>query len=498
MPNLKKDTTANTPTNFTPTKGQESALNQFKKFLDDPDCKINILRGYAGTGKTTITNAYIEEMEKRNLNFVLLASTGRAAKILANATNREASTVHGLIYKFSDLNQDMEKLVDKDNKPVADATGQLFLNFELCSVNDDLKRIYLVDEASMISDIKDPKDIQANYGSGRLLTDLLAYDPNGKFVFIGDACQLPPVSQDISPALSADYFETCLGLKVMSTELTEIVRQGEGNDIARAAQLLRKLYLKPQPYKWAKFPLKGFKNIHIVSSTAELYKRYIETVQEKGFNEATLLSFSNRQCSMVTDIVRPAMGIKVKNLSVGDLLLVTQNNYISGLMNGDLVTVEEISDMERRAGLTFLKVRVKEMFTEKEYTQWLIKEVLEGGITNLNAEQQKQLYIDFFIRMKKKGIKQKSHAFSMLMMSDPYLNAIRAVYGYALTCHKAQGGEWNKVFLDIPKDMGLKEKPYVYQWVYTAMTRARQDLYIVDGFWLTGQIIPITFRFNNH
>lgn len=478
-----EDTTTNATT-FNFTAGQQSAFNQFNKFLDSPVTRVYILRGYAGTGKTTLTKSFIKELEKREKKYVLLASTGRAAKILANATNCPTSTVHSLIYKFTDLNQDMEQLVDENGNQKADNTGQLYLNFALAPVDDDQDCVYLVDEASMIADKEDDEICQAMFGSGKLLSDLLNYDPNGKFVFIGDACQLPPVNQDLSPALSPDYFLKNYGLKAMQTELTDIVRQSKDNDITLSAQQLRRLYFHPQTWTWAKFPFRGYKNIHILSSTAELYREYLKVVKEKGYNEATLLSYSNKQCHLVTDIVRPALGIRQKNLSPGDLLLVTQNNYISALMNGDLVTVEEVAGTEKRAGLTFVNVTVKEMFTKKEYTQLLITEVLNGYMTNITPAQQKALYIDFFVRMKKKGIKQKSYDFKRAMTRDPYLNAIRAVYGYALTCHKAQGGEWNKVFLDIPRNLPRIEKPYVYQWIYTAMTRASQELYVVNDFWI--------------
>lgn len=415
---------------------------------------------------------------------MLLASTGRAAKILTNATGQQASTVHGLIYKFQDLNQDMEKVSDSFDPDKTDESGQLYLSFDLCPVKLESQCVYMVDEASMISDEVDPSDSQASFGSGCLLSDLLEYDPKGKFVFIGDACQLPPVSQAFSPALSATYLESKFRIKVMETELTEIVRQGRGNDIVESAQQIRRLFLHPQPWKWAKFPMKGYKNIHVLHSTAELYKEYLNVVREKGYNEATLLSASNKRCTDVTEIIRPALGREDRMLSKGDLLLVTQNNYISSLMNGDQIVVKDITAEERRAGLTFLHVTVQEMFTGRSYSQLLVEEVLYGNQTNLTQHQQKGLYIDFYRRMKEKGIRQKDKAFRMAMMSDPYLNAIRAVYGYSLTCHKAQGGEWNKVFLDIPRSLSQMEKPYVYQWIYTAMTRASKDLYIVDDFYL--------------
>lgn len=178
------------------------------------------------------------------------------------------------------------------------------------------------------------------------------------------------------------------------------------------------------------------------------------------------------------------MGICGSMVTKGDLLLVTQNNYISGLMNGDMIVVESVSMKERRAGLTFLNVSVKELFTGKVYNQLLIAEILYGQQTNISQSQQKELFVDFYYRMKDKGIKQSSKAFNDAMLKDDYLNAIRAVYGYALTCHKAQGGEWNRVYMDVPRNLPYMEKPYVYQWMYTAMTRASHDLYMVRDYWV--------------
>lgn len=466
------------------TNGQQSAFNEFKRFLD-ADTNVYILRGYAGTGKTTLIRHFIDELKRQKRSYVLLASTGRAAKILSNMTGCSASTVHGLIYKFTDINQDMESMDKDSTESLVDKIGQLLLNFDLCPLDDDGERdkVYLVDEASMISDVKDANQ-QSMFGSGKLLSDLLTYNPNGKYVFIGDACQLPPVGQPESPALSVNYFLNTFGIDAMNTELTDIVRQKADNDIVQSAQLMRHLYFSPQPWKWAKFPLKGFRNIHLLSSPAELYSEYLRSVKTDGFNNATLIGYSNKQCNSVTNFVRPALGISSKTLAAGDLLLITQNNYLSGLMNGDLVVVQDVRGTERRAGMSFLMVQVKELFTGKVYSQLLLEDILYSNITNLTAEQQKNLYVDFYYRMKDKGIKQKSAKFRQMMMQDPYLCAIRAVFGYALTCHKAQGGEWDKVFLDIPKNLPQAEKPGVYQWIYTAMTRASKELYIVKDFWV--------------
>ncbi len=467
------------------TGHQQSAFDKMVEFVNSPDRRVFILRGYAGTGKTTMMRVFIDHLNKTNVHYRLLASTGRAAKILNNATGCDATTIHGLIYKFKDINENLEDIVKKREEVGVDSTGQLFLKFDLAPVENKNEEIcYIVDEASMVSDNLDKQSSQAVFGTGKLLSDLLDYDPNGKFIFVGDSCQLPPVNQKMSPALNVDYFKTAFHINARECELTEVLRQSSGNDIVHSAKKMRQLYYNPQPWKWAKFPMKGYNNIKILPSQARLMELYVRDVKEHGFNEATMLCYSNSQSNTLTNIIRPQFGKLGTILQVGDLLLVTQNNLISGLLNGDLVVVNEIAERVVRAGLTFLKVSMKELSSNKCYSQYLIEEILYHNATNLTQEQQTDLYIDFFIRMKNKGIKQGTKAFEDMMRKDSYLNALRAVFGYALTCHKSQGGEWERVYLDIPRNLPLVEKPYVYQWMYTAMTRARQELYIVDDFWI--------------
>ena len=469
------------------TDSQKRAYSKLMEFVTDEEAKIFILKGYAGTGKTTLMRKLVEEMNSRHEPYSLLASTGRAAKILANATGYETHTVHSEIYKFTDLNQDLETVANSREINDVDSTGQLYLNFELTTkshIGQTKPHYYIIDEASMVSDTVDKNATQAIFGSGQLLSDLFHYDSEGKFIFVGDICQLPPIMQTISPALTPKYIEDNFSIKTYESELTDVVRQSGDNDIAIASQRIRKLYYSPQSWKWAKFPLKGYKNIHLLSNQASLFTQYIKRIEKEGYNSATLIGFSNKQCDVITQIIRPSFGHTAALVEKGDLLLVTQNNLISGLMNGDLVTVEDIIIQEKRAGLTFLKVSVKELFTKRVYSQLMIADIIYSNQTNLTQSQQKELFIDFYYRMKDKGISQKSQAFKQNMMNDPYLNALRTVFGYALTCHKAQGGEWDYVYLDIPKSVPILPKPYVYQWIYTAMTRAKKGLYLVDDFWI--------------
>lgn len=492
---------------FELNKGQQYAYDQIMDFVKDETSQVFILRGYAGTGKTTLMKRIIQTFVEQSLNFKLLASTGRAAKILSDLTGYPASTVHGEIYSFDDLNVELEVLAKDREKDKEDRAQDLFLQFELKSHNyeEEGPYVYIIDEASMISDNKVMTTSQARFGSGRLLADLFESDWKGKFIFVGDQCQLPPINQEISPALSAGYIARTFQKNVKEAELTQIMRQQGGNDIPVAASKLRNLYLQPQPWQWAKFPLRGYAHIHLLNSQAELYSRYIDNVKRSGYESCTLICKTNRQCDNVTGFVRPALLEGTSSeLKVGDILLVTQNNLISGLMNGDLVVVEEIGEAcfsqeqsavnppkgfagafhLRKGGLSFLYVTVRDLYRKKRYTQYLVEDVLYQNATNITPEQNRNLFIDFYYRMKDRNIHQKSKEFKQEMRQDPFLNALRCTWGYALTCHKSQGGEWDTVYLDLPRSIGKMEKPAVYQWMYTAMTRASKDLYLVYDFYV--------------
>ena len=242
---------------ITLTKSQQHAFDQFKEFVDS-DKRVFILKGYAGTGKTTLVKTFVKELKEQKKRFELLASTGRAAKIMRDKTGIGANTIHGAIYTFADLNQNLDELFkDETEPPKVDKTGQLFLTFEPVSIPEEMQTecVYIIDEASMIGDKKDETPNQAVYGTGRLLNDLLHYNPAGKFVFVGDNCQLPPVKGDISPALSLNYISNVHQLEGCEAKLTEIKRQTDGNDIVLAAQEFRLLYENPPLIEWPSFPL---------------------------------------------------------------------------------------------------------------------------------------------------------------------------------------------------------------------------------------------------
>jgi ATP-dependent exoDNAse (exonuclease V) alpha subunit len=479
------------------TEGQKRAISGLKEFIDSEQAKVFILQGYAGTGKTTLVKELIKILKAKEKSFKLLASTGRAAKILSNITEAAASTVHSEIYTYSDFNLDLENVAMERASTKMDSHGQLYLEFGLTTAPaTGTVRFYIIDESSMIGDTKEKVAVQALFGSGRLLSDLLVYDAKGKFIFTGDLCQLPPVNETFSPALSAEYFRRERKIECMKEELTEIVRQDNTNDIILASQKIRKLYASCPPVKWAKFPLRGCRNITIFGDQVSMLTDYVKRIKSEGYSNATLICRSNKSCDQLTALIRPALGFVQPALQKGDLLLITQNNLLSNLMNGDLVEVTSIDDhREQRANLTFLGIEVKDTATQKIYSQLLIENILYQDQTNLTQYQQKELFMDYYERMRSRGIiykkkpkteqeKSDRQLFEEGMRKDIYLNALRAVFGFALTCHKAQGGEWEHVYLDIPRSLSFNPQQETYQWLYTAMTRAKKQLYLTDGYWL--------------
>lgn len=488
--------------NITLTDSQQSALNKIINFLESEDDRIFILKGYAGTGKTTMVKAIVNEMAKRHCCYTLLASTGRAAKVLSDATRYTAKdengeeheiytpaiTIHSQIYTFSDINQDLDLFGQSNGNSEIETDKVIKLQFSLTHRDEDASdMVYIVDESSMISDAKDKSLSQAEYGTdGRLLRDLLDYDSKGKFLFIGDVCQLPPINQAFSPALNRDYIQNTFGITAEEAELTEVVRQADGNDITLSAARIRRMFFSTPVGPIAKFPFRGYNNIHILQNDIEMLNMYLDCIKDKDYSKATMIVMSNKTVTSVSNIVRPSLGFREHTISIDDLLLVTQNNMVSGLMNGDLVKVRQIGRREKRAGLSFVYVEVVSLSANKVYGQLLVEDIMYSGGTNITQDQQTHLFIDYHERMKEKGIKQRSTRYKDGMRTDPYLNALRCVFGYALTCHKSQGGEWDKVFLMVPRGLPYNDpRSYAYQWVYTAMTRAKKALYVLDDYWIS-------------
>lgn len=464
--------------------GQVKAFTRLQHFVEKSSDKVFILKGYAGTGKTVLMSGFIKWLEEKEIAYSLLASTGRAAKVLSDKTNTKATTIHSHIYVFEDLDDDLESMSAMQEQLNVDDKGQLSLIFDLKKIAAESEKVYIIDEASMVGDISDKGASFAKFGSGQLLKDLLSYDIKGKFIFVGDPGQLPPIGQDLSPALSKTYIAQKYNQPIQEIELTEIIRQTSESGIIRASLLLRNLQTVNPPVKFATFPLKGHSNISLHSSHIHLVNSYIQKIKENGIEYSTLICQTNRHCSDLNRIIRASLRRSSNLIEAGDILLVTQNNYLTNLVNGDFVRVIQTGRREYRCGLSFLQVQVQELFSKHIIHVLLVEDILYSNSTNLNDKQHKDLMIDFYHRMKKKGIRQKDWFFKERMIDDPYLNALKAVYGYAITCHKSQGGEWDEVFLYLDNKVHGIPKPAIYQWLYTAVTRAEKTLHIVNDWFI--------------
>ena len=478
------------------TTSQDQVLKKILDFVNNSNDRIFILKGYAGTGKTTLMRFLIQKLEKSHKDYRLLASTGRAAKVLANLSNRNGSTstIHSMVYSFNGLSKEY----DEKEEPVVDKDGQLFLVFEPSKLDETEvpETIYIIDEASMVSDVITKNVTQAKFGEGRLLKELLDYDKRSgsKFIFVGDPCQLPPIEEYYSPALIKDYFHQTFGMSAQEAQLTEIMRQKGASGIIDASKQIRGLYNQApndtsvygSQRLWGFLPFRQYRDIQLHSNLESMTNDYVDKIKDSGLNSAVCICRSNNACSQLSASIRAKLGFAHGWVQKGDLLMVIQNNMPTGLMNGDMVTIEELGAATQSvSGLTFRQVTVKELFTQKTIKTLMIEEIVNQSRLNLDSAQQQALFIDFIMRMREIGISQKdTRRFNHAMINDPYLNALRCVYGYAITCHKSQGGEWDDVYVHIPRNITLNPTKETYQWIYTSMTRAKKALHLVDDFFI--------------
>lgn len=460
-------------------KEQAEVISSIKEFIKGGEHDTFILKGYAGTGKTFLMQHLATELNNEKSAFSFLATTGRAATVLKGKTGFEARTIHGELYQFFE--------VDGDNNDIpanadTDAYGQMKLIFNV-RAKDDTKKIYIVDEASMVSTESDDEKAYAQFGSGDLLHDLLSVVEDNKIIFVGDPCQLPPVNQSFSPALDEAYL-SAKGRKVQKAELQTIVRTRSGNDIVDLAHSIRNLIGNEDLPKWVKLSAQGMTNCIVHPSEEDLLNRYLEQFSAKQRNSIAIAQ-TNAACNRINTEVRKFLyGRPGAPLMPGDILMVTQNNYMVPLTNGDFVEVVAVNDTISEAGLNFVDVKVKHQLTGKEYEILLSLDVLYGGGANLNKDQQRTLMINFSNRMRSRKIGPNTQKYKDNMKKDEYLNSLRATYGYAVTCHKAQGGEWDNVYLFLNKSMYAMNTNDMCRWWYTAITRAKQSLHLAHDWWI--------------
>lgn len=468
------------------TTEQKQALAALQQFIRTSGTRVFVLNGQAGTGKTTMVKAIVKWLADNKYTPVLLATTGRAAKVLADKTEGEARTLHSHIYTFDDIRGSDTSGQDAWES----STGQLILDF---GIRDNLfksiSHVYIVDEASMISHEISEDTHTAKFGTGSLLDDFMAFTNPNKVLFVGDSCQLPPVSTTpFSGALDTSFLSSRYGIRCTSFTLREILRQQADHEILRMAADFRRGIERDAFVKYPKLVVNRNRpqQTKLHTDEAALLNAYVQAVRKNGFNRQVMLSNSNWKCQELNRRVRTSLQ-KSGILEEGDLLMVVQNSYVVPLVNGDQVEVLSVLEYGHRAGLHFLKVEVKTVHSGVIYPTLLIADLLQNDQPSLTPNAFKALMIDFDQRMRNLGIRRKSEAYVNAMMSDPYLNALRAKYGYAITCHKAQGGEWPEVFLLIHKSIFGMRGASLYRWFYTALTRAKEKLHLHQDWWVVQQ-----------
>ncbi|NRS87789.1 hypothetical protein HNQ02_000696 [Flavobacterium sp. 7E] len=466
---------------------QEIALSKLETFLDSSN-QVFILKGYAGSGKTTILKGLAEYLNATEKEFALMAPTGRAAKVIREKTGQEAFTIHKSIYNY-------EEMVDIQE-------GESFFYYYKIRNNTDVaNKIFIIDEASMLSDAKSEGEF-FRFGSGHLLTDLITYtrlnhpNLNSKIIFVGDPCQLPPVGDNSSKAFEPNYLQTKFSITSEGTEMKEVKRQGGDSGILKAAAKMRK-----------SISAGFFNDFNLQSNGKDIfnpsYNNFIDTWQ-KASSPKIIIAYKNKTCLDFNLQIR-ALRFGNANLPIqkSDIVIMGGNNYRKGIFNGEFAVINEVSAIPtfRTIGLrgktpvTLTWREVELVFPDAESNNKIVKgKMLENflnGDNLLRPDETQALYVDF--RMRHPHLKPKTEEFKDAIMQDDFFNCLLMKYGYAVTCHKAQGGEWDNVFTIWDKGNGekfdcLNEKQVkngksnidFYRWAYTAITRASQTLYALN------------------
>lgn len=458
---------------------QKEAFKVIRKFLDSGADTL-VLKGYAGTGKTFLLQIIGKWLNKKGRHFALLASTGRAATVLRGKTGLETRTLHSELYHFKKVDGDDDEI--PEDAPL-DRYGQMTLQFDL-RPPDQANILYIVDEASMLASINTDDRSIISFGETNLMSDFFKVLCSNKVIFVGDPCQLPPIGQSFSPALDMDWLAKN-GRTAITITLSKIERNDPDNDILVLADAIRKMTLETGWEAFPKIPARNMNNITLYSSDKELFQKYTYMHREVGIHGAIAIARTNRTVHQINRALRRDIFNALDlPLQVNDVLLVVQNNYAVPLTNGDFVVVTNLGEMRTQANLCFLSIRVKALLSEQEYEILLSLDILNSVGINFRKDQQKASMVDFSRRMRKKKIKPNSDIYKTELRKDPYLNCLKAKYGYAVTCHKAQGGEWDHVYLFLDQKMYGLNKPDLFKWWYTAITRTRKQLNLVSEWWV--------------
>ena len=435
-------------------------------FYSNPQKQLLIIDGYAGTGKTTLISAFVKYVIKMDKPVALLASTGRAAKVLSDKAAFPVETVHKHIYRL-EIHE-----VDEIRK-----TKKLVFMLRHGVLPKDATII--VDEASMISN----HAVQSgfiHFGSGRLLTDLLSFAGGRKIIFVGDSCQLPPVKVPLPPVFDIGYMERVFRKEALRIKLTQQKRFPPDSIIFKLTDFWRRAIEEKR-----RIPISiidgGNAALNIIGNTEQFTMQLANKIKTSGIENSIGICYTNKTAFEHSQAVRRVLFPNSSTMQKGEILIVTQNNYLHDVTNGEHLIIDRIGGKEVKAKLTFrsFEGRVKDYNGYRSLSGLLIEELLYQHSASLSNEEEAELFVDFVLRMKEKGIKQQSDAFLEHQMRDRYLNAIRAKFGYVITCHRAQGGEWDDVFVDIENSLLMQPPEFYLRWVYTAVSRSAQNIHLL-------------------
>ena len=452
---------------FTPTAEQEYALDVFARFMTDSDDQVvMIMRGSAGTGKTTLAGAIVRAMAALKQKMILLAPTGRAAKVFSLNAGHAAYTIHRRIYR---------------QKSAGDLSS--------FNLNDNLNRdtLFIIDEASMIAN---QGYGDSAFGSGCLLDDLMTFvyqsgrGSNCRMLLIGDKAQLPPVGEDESPALMADVLR-CYGMRVYECDLNQVLRQGEESGILWNATQIRQMITHDEMTQLPKIRFAGFADIQMVPG-GELIDALSTSYYRVGTDETIVITRSNKRANIYNQGIRNQVLDREDELCRGDQLMIVKNNYfwtegskeIPFIANGDIAVVQRVRHVHELYGFRFAEVTMQlPDYDDFELTATVCLDTLTSEAPALTHEQQEQLYNA--VMEDYADIPQKTERIKK-MKTDGYYNALQVKFAYAVTCHKAQGGQWAHVYLDQGYMIDDMLTPDYIHWLYTAFTRATEQLYLVN------------------
>lgn len=467
--------------NLTPQ--QSTIFAQIKDFFSNKS-DIFVLKGYAGTGKTTLISAISDYLKESQIRYCVLAPTGRAAKVLREKVGL-GKTIHSEIFS-----SELKCIIPEDD----DESKKSFLYvFPLITQPSD-KKVIIVDESSMISDMMQSNEF-LQFGSGRLLSDLLEYFKTigtKKLIFVGDDAQLPPVGDNHSRALDVEDLRN-RGFRVEHAELTEVVRQKADSPILQEAMKVRSLLQKPLKER-AELELRQNEKEIIETSVLDKAKQYVALYPQPELGNGVIIHYSNKACYDTNRQIRELMYGADVDLQVGDVLLINNNNYHTfsrEIYNGDMAKVANVGREERHVvPVTIdgkkkhigLQYRDVELLFPREHGHEIVSckilmNLLESTERDISIWEMRALYIDFCMRHPK--LKELSSDFKDALIHDLYFNSLKVKYGYAITCHKAQGGEWGTVFVDYSRRTGLSDD--ALRWCYTATTRASKTLYVTNA-----------------